>query len=64
MSTNCLTTPTIICATLTKPPTFKPDHYEQYRNDMAWWVQMQAGISHDRLLASVGVHEDGVVNGF
>ena len=47
----------IICTAITKTPLFHPDRYDDYRKSVAWRAQLQADVSHDRLLASIGVRE-------
>ena len=54
-------TQTIICDTITKPPTFREDHFEDYKRAVGWWIQLQPGISSERLLAAIGVYEQGPV---
>ena len=54
-----VTPTTIVCATITKPPSFRHDRYEDYRRAMTWWMQLLTGIPSERLLAEVGVSENG-----
>ena len=52
---------TIICATIAKPPTFREDHFGDYKRPINWWMQLQHGIDPGRLLAAIGAYEQGPV---
>ena len=53
------TSQTILRTTITKPPLFREGQYEEYRRAISWRLQLQAGVSADRLLAAIGVNEVG-----
>ena len=59
---------TVICATVSKPPLFRQDHYGEYRKSLSWWLKLQSGIGEDRLIASICMCAEGaakwVLNGY
>ena len=49
----------VICASISRPPEFNPDRFEDYKKRIRWWAEMHGGISDSRLLSAVGMRENG-----
>ena len=52
---------TIVYSQVTAPPVFNIDRFEEWKKSMAWWLELNDGITQPRLLAALGVNSGGLL---